>query len=78
MVSRSGKGWVSAGLRPAFFTLSMNFAEVPKNMAPSSCTKSNIRLPSGKNGEPSYSIRVASQASADTSQFHIIQPQVVN
>ena len=55
----------------------MNLADVPKSVIPVSSAKSNSTLPSGWNGEPSYSSSVASEASAVTSQFHIIQPHVV-
>jgi hypothetical protein len=55
----------------------MNFADVPKSVMPVASAKSNSTLPSGWNGEPSYRSSVAPHASADTSQFHIIQPQVV-
>ena len=44
---------------------------------PSSSTRSKSRSGPGANGEPSYSTTVAPEASAETSQFHIIQPVVV-
>src|SRR6266542_3275373 len=68
---------VSAGRSPAFATASMYFADVPKSVIPVSSAKSKRTLPSGWNGEPSNSRIVAPDASAVTSQFHIIQPSVV-
>ena len=56
---------------------SSHLAEVPKWVAPSAWAKSNRILPSGWAGRPSYSKIVAFEARAETSQFHIIQPQVV-
>ena len=55
----------------------MNLAEVPKKVQRSSAAKSNSTLPLGWKGEPSKSSRVAPEARPVTSQFHIIQPQVV-
>ncbi|MCH7664657.1 MAG: hypothetical protein IH936_01810 [Acidobacteria bacterium] len=55
----------------------MNFAEVPNTVMRSFSAKSNSAFASGWNGDPSYSIKVASEARPDTNQFHIIQPQVV-
>ncbi|MNP64270.1 hypothetical protein D3C76_1597530 [compost metagenome] len=50
---------------------------VPKTLMRSSSIRSIKRCGSGWNGEPSYSTTELPVASADTSQFHIIQPQVV-
>ena len=55
----------------------MNLALVPKWVMPSAWAYWNRMRQSGWNGEPSYSSTVARLASAETSQFHIIQPQVV-
>ena len=68
---------VRAGSSAAFCTASMNFAEVPNIVTDAESARSNSTLPCGWNGDPSYSTRVASEASAETSQGHIIQPQVV-
>ncbi|MNN89604.1 hypothetical protein D3C81_2074420 [compost metagenome] len=50
---------------------------VPNTVMPSSSIRSIKRSASGWNGEPSYSTTALPTAIADTSQFHIIQPQVV-
>jgi hypothetical protein len=55
----------------------MYFADVPKNVQRSAAAYSNNTAGEGWNGEPSKSISVAPDASAETSQFHIIQPSVV-
>ena len=68
---------MSIGASPAFATASMNLADVPKSVMPVSAAKSKRTLPSGWNGDPSYSKSVAPDPSADTSQFHIIHPHVV-
>src|SRR5262245_62099078 len=68
---------VFIGDNPALLTASMNLAEVPKRVIPVSSARSNRTLPLGYKGEPSYSSSVASDASAVTSQFHIIHPHVV-
>jgi hypothetical protein len=65
------------GTSPALWTPSMNLAEVPNSVIDSASAKSKSTRPCAWNGEPSYSSSVASEASAVTSQFHIIQPQVV-
>ena len=56
---------------------SMNFGEVPNRVTCSASARSNSAAVRGWTGDPSYRISVASEASAETSQFHIIQPQVV-
>ena len=55
----------------------MNLALVPKMLMPSLSMASRSSAPSCAKGEPSYSRSVAPDASPLTSQFHIIQPQVV-
>ena len=54
-----------------------DFALVPNTVSCSSCAIFHRTRPSSQNGAPSYSSSVASAASPLTSQFHIIQPQVV-
>ncbi len=54
----------------------MNLADTPNIVVSEASARSNRRLPSGCTGEPSYNTNVASDASAVTSQFHIIQPHV--
>ncbi len=60
-----------------FSVAAMNFALVPKMVRRSSAARRHTAPGSGWNGEPSYSTMVVPVASALTSQFHIIQPQVV-
>ena len=55
----------------------MYFADVPKKVKRSAAAYSKSAASLGWNGEPSKSISVAPEASAETSQFHIIQPRVV-
>ena len=55
----------------------MNLAEVPNWVMPSTSAKSNRMCLSAAKGLPSYNSKAAPEASPDTSQFHIIQPQVV-
>ena len=54
----------------------MNLAEVPNSVTPCSSARSK-RADGGCDGDPSYRIRVAPEASPEASQFHIIQPAVV-
>ena len=77
MVRRVSSRLEAIGRRPALAAASMNFAEVPKSVMPVSSAKSKSAPGVGCIGEPSQSSSVASEASAVTSQFHIIQPQVV-
>ena len=60
-----------------FFCASMNCADVPKWVIRSSAANFHRMRPCWMNGDPSYSSSVAPEASPETSQFHIIQPQVV-
>jgi hypothetical protein len=60
-----------------FFCASMNLADVPKCVIRSSAAYFHRTRPCSMNGEPSYSSSVAPEASPETSQFHIIHPQVV-
>jgi hypothetical protein len=55
----------------------MYLAEVPRTSIPSSAAMSKSMSGEGWKGEPSKRTRVASEARPETSQFHIIQPQVV-
>ena len=55
----------------------MNFADVPNTLMRSDWTKSNSILAFSNIGAPSKSTTVAPLARPETSQFHIIQPQVV-
>ena len=77
MVLRLSSLCVWRGLMPALSTAAIHLALVPNTLMPSSSTRSHRRLPSGWKGEPSYSTTLAPTARLDTSQFHIIQPQVV-
>ncbi len=54
----------------------MYLALVPKTVTPSCSTMSHSTV-GGDIGAPSYSTTVAPTARLETSQFHIIQPQVV-
>ncbi len=65
------------GSSPAFAAASRYFALVPNSVTRSRSARSHRTPGAGWNGEPSYSTTVAPQASAETSQFHIIQPSVV-
>jgi hypothetical protein len=77
MVRRLARPWEWSGWRPALASASRYLADTPSRLMPSSSTRSNSRSGPGANGEPSYSTTVAPEASAETSQFHIIQPVVV-
>ena len=68
---------VSRGFTPILAVASSHLALVPKTLMPASSARFHSALPSGQVGEPSYSTTVAPTARLDTSQFHIIQPQVV-
>ena len=50
---------------------------MPKNVTRSASAKSNSEPDRGWVGDPSYITSVAPDASAETCQFHIIQPHVV-
>ena len=52
-------------------------ALVPNTSTRSAAAMSHSTSGAGWNGEPSNRTSVSSQASPPTSQFHIIQPQVV-
>ncbi len=65
------------GTSAIFFCASMYFADVPKCVIFSLSANSHRMRPRSMNGEPSYSSSVERVASPVTSQFHIIQPQVV-
>ncbi|MNP57390.1 hypothetical protein D3C76_1522150 [compost metagenome] len=54
-----------------------NLGLVPKTLMDSSSIRSIRRCGCGWKGEPSYSTMLLPTARAETSQFHIIQPQVV-
>ena len=66
-----------AGASPAFLQASMYLALVPKILTRSRCARSHSTSGLAWNGEPSNRTKVSSTASPPTSQFHIIQPQVV-
>ena len=55
----------------------MYFADTPSSVSRSRSARSNSTVGDGWNGLPSNSTIVAPLASTLTSQFHIIQPQVV-
>ena len=74
---RRSSAWLCLGLRPAFSSAAMNLALVPNTDMRSLSMASSSRAPSRAKGEPSYNTNVAPVARPDTSQFHIIQPQVV-
>src|SRR5690348_12422052 len=77
MVLSASSLCVSRGFTPIFAVASIHLALVPKMLMPTSSARFHSTLPSGCVGEPSYNTTVAPTASEDTSQFHIIQPQVV-
>ena len=62
---------------PGFSSAEMYLALVPKTVTSSASAICHRMRPSLKNGEPSNKTSVAPVASPLTSQFHIIQPQVV-
>ncbi len=66
-----------AGRSPSFSHVSRNFADVPNSVTDSSAASSQRGVDFHRTGAPSYTTTVASLASADASQFHIIQPVVV-
>src|SRR6185437_7419340 len=68
---------VSRGFTPILAVASIHLALVPKTLMPVSSARFHSTLPSGHVGEPSYSTTAAPTLSEDTSQFHIIHPQVV-
>ena len=55
----------------------MKRALVPKWVTPRRSTAAHSTSSDGCDGEPSKRTMVAPSASAEISQFHIIQPQVV-
>ena len=55
-------------------TVALTYKSNGEDTHPSLSTQSHNTLGDGTNGEPSYRTTVAPTASADTSQFHIIQP----
>src|SRR3954468_24637624 len=55
----------------------MKRADVPNSVRSTSSARSNNVVGDGYVGDPSYTTAVASLASTDASQFHIIQPVVV-
>jgi len=67
----------SRGRTPLFFKASMYLAEVPKCVMRSASAYSHSTRPRCTNGDPSNSSSTARDASAEASQFHIIQPHVV-
>ena len=69
--------WLRAGASPCLAAASRYLAEVPKWVPRSRANQSHSSWPSWANGLPSNSKSVASLARPLTSQFHIIQPQVV-
>jgi len=69
--------YLARGLTPNFSAADRYLALVPKMLRPSSSAMRHRMSCVGWNGEPSYSSSVAPTARLDTSQFHIIQPQVV-
>ena len=67
----------SPGLRSSFWHMLMYLALVPKTLILWSCAMRHITERSGYPGLPSNSTTLAPVNRALTSQFHIIQPQVV-
>ena len=64
------------GASPSFSASARYLALVPNTVTRSSAAMSH-RIGGGASGAPSNSTTVAPTASAETIQFHIIQPHVV-
>ncbi len=62
---------------PSFSSAARYFGLVPKCVTRSRSAIRQSTSRSGANGEPSYSTSAQPRARPETSQFHIIQPQVV-
>jgi len=76
-MARSGdRSWVRAGRSPSFSASARYFALVPNTVTRSRSAMSQ-RTVGGASGAPSYNTTVAPTARPETSQFHIIHPQVV-
>ncbi len=76
-IARSApRSWLRAGSRPSFSASARYLALVPKTVTRSRSAMSH-RMVGGASGAPSNNTTVAPTASEDTTQFHIIQPQVV-
>ena len=65
------------GRTPSFSSTARYLALVPNTVTRSASAMRHSCAGSGASGAPSYSTSVAPTASPDTSQFHIIHPQVV-
>ena len=78
ITSSDVRSCVCDGWCPSFSAIARNFALVPKCVSFSSAANRQ-RIPGSRGGigEPSYNTIVEPSARALTSQFHIIQPQVV-
>ena len=76
-VRRDDRSWLSRGLNPDLRSASRKPGEVPIRVMSVASARSNSASFPGCTGEPSQSRIVASDASDETSQFHIIQPNVV-
>ena len=77
IVRRDVKSTASPGRILASLQASMNLALVPKTVISNSSVIFHMAFPSGWKGEPSNRTTVAPTEREETSQFHIIHPQVV-
>ncbi|MNN89683.1 hypothetical protein D3C81_2075330 [compost metagenome] len=71
------RSWLKRGCRPWLSRVARYLGLVPKTVMRSCSIRSSKRCGPGWKGEPSYNTMLLPTASAETSQFHIIQPQVV-
>ena len=76
MARSAARSCVRSGASPSFSASARYLALVPKTVTRSSAAMFH-RIEGGLSGAPSNSTIVASAASPDTIQFHIIQLQVV-
>ena len=77
MQRSADRSCVARGVAPSFSVSASHFALVPNTVTRSDSTRFHRMDRPRSSGAPSYSTTVLPTASADTSQFHIIQPQVV-
>ena len=74
---KAPRSCVTRGVTPAFCSAERYFALTPNTVMASRSAKSTSAAAVGWNGEPSYNTTRQPVARPETSQFHIIQPQVV-
>ena len=77
MARNADRSKVAPGCTPSFSSTARYLALVPNTDTRSAAAMRHKMPASGASGAPSYNTMVLPTASPDTSQFHIIHPQVV-